>query len=72
MISRKRVQRKHYQNKFIYYWKEKIQYDNEYLCFFKLFHLQTKKELKMSMRVPEIIEVKIDSIDKEYLGWLIG
>ena len=58
-----------------YYWKEKIQYDNEYLCFFKtVSSAKLKKELKKMhpYEVPEIIEVKIDSIDKEYLGWLIG
>ena len=58
-----------------YYWKEKIQYDNEYLCFFKtVSSAKLKKELKKMhpYEVPEIIEVKIDSIDKEYLGGLIG
>lgn len=58
-----------------YYWKEKIQYDNEYLCFFKtVSSAKLKKELKEihPYEVPEIIEVKIDSIDNEYLGWLIG
>lgn len=58
-----------------YYWKEKIQYDNEYLCFFKtVSSAKLKNELKKihPYEVPEIIEVKIDSIDKEYLGWLIG
>jgi len=58
-----------------YYWKGKIQYDNEYLCFFKtVSSAKLKKELKKihPYEVPEIIEVKIDSIDKEYLGWLIG
>ena len=58
-----------------YYWKEKIQYDNEYLCFFKtVTSAKLKKELKKihPYEVPEIIEVKIDTIDKEYLGWLIG
>ena len=57
-----------------YYWKEKIQYDNEYLCFFKtVSSAKLKKELKKMhpYEVPEIIEVKIDSIDKEYLGWLV-
>lgn len=58
-----------------YYWKGKIQYDNEYLCFFKtVSSAKLKNELKKihPYEVPEIIEVKIDSIDKEYLGWLIG
>lgn len=58
-----------------YYWKEKIQYDNEYLCFFKtVSSAKLKKELKKihPYEIPEIIEVKIDTIDKEYFGWLIG
>ena len=58
-----------------YYWRGKIQYDNEYLCFFKTVSSdKLKNELKKihPYEVPEIIEVKIDSIDKEYLGWLIG
>jgi periplasmic divalent cation tolerance protein len=58
-----------------YYWQEKIEYDNEYLCFFKtVSSAKLKKELKKihPYEVPEIVEVKIDSIDKEYLGWLIG
>jgi periplasmic divalent cation tolerance protein len=58
-----------------YYWKEKIHYDNEYLCLFKTVSSDNlKKELKIihPYEIPEIIEVKIDSIDKEYLGWLIG
>jgi len=58
-----------------YYWKEKLQYDNEYLCFFKtVSSAKLIRELKKihPYVVPEIIEVKIDSIDKEYLAWLIG
>jgi periplasmic divalent cation tolerance protein len=59
----------------LYYWKEKLQYDNEYLCFFKTVSSdKLKKELKKihPYEVPEIIEVKIDTIDNEYLEWLIG
>lgn len=58
-----------------YYWKEKLQYDNEYLCFFKtVSSAKLKKELKKihPYEVPEIIEVKIDTIDRAYLGWMIG
>lgn len=58
-----------------YYWKEKLQYGNEYLCFYKtVSSAKLIRELKKihPYEVPEIIEVKIDSIDKEYLGWLIG
>src|ERR687898_1275205 len=58
-----------------YYWKEKIQYDNEYLCFFKtVSSAKLKKELKKihPYELPEIVEIKMDSVDKNYLKWLIG
>ena len=59
----------------IYYWNNKIQYDDEYLCFFKtVSSAKLRKELKKihPYKVPEIIEIKIDNIDKDYLGWLIS
>src|ERR671918_321648 len=58
-----------------YYWKNKLQYDNEYLCFFKtVTSTELKKELKKvhPYELPEIVEVKIDSVDKNYLRWLIS
>jgi periplasmic divalent cation tolerance protein len=58
-----------------YYWNNKIQYDNEYLCFFKTSSpAKLRKELKKNhpYKVPEIVEIKMDKIDKEYLGWLIS
>jgi periplasmic divalent cation tolerance protein len=56
-----------------YYWNNKIQYDDEYLCFFKtISSAKLRKELKKihPYKVPEIVEIKMDNIDKDYLGWL--
>ena len=58
-----------------YYWNNKIQYDNEYLCLFKtISSAKLKKEIKKihPYEVPEIIELKMNGIDKNYLGWLIS
>lgn len=58
-----------------YYWNNKIQYDDEYLCFFKtVSSVKLKRELKKihPYNVPEIIEIKMDNIDKDYLTWLIS
>jgi periplasmic divalent cation tolerance protein len=59
----------------IYYWNNKIQYDDEYLCFFKtVSSAKLRKELKKihPYKVPEIVEIKIHNIDKDYLRWLIS
>ena len=58
-----------------YYWSNKIQHDNEYLCFFKTaLPAKLRKELKRihPYEVPEIVEIKMDNVDKDYLGWLIS
>ena len=58
----------------MYYWKNKLQYDNEYLCFFKTgSSTKLKIELKKihPYELPEIVEIKMDSVDKNYLRWLI-
>ncbi|HEX2306571.1 MAG TPA: divalent-cation tolerance protein CutA [Nitrososphaeraceae archaeon] len=58
-----------------YYWNNKIRYDNEYLCFFKtISSAKLKKELKKihPYEIPEIVEIKMDNIDKEYLEWLVS
>ena len=58
-----------------YYWDNKIQYDNEYLCLFKTnSSAKLRKELKKihPYKVPEIVEIKMDSIDNDYLRWLIS
>ena len=59
----------------LYYWKNKLQEDNEYLCFFKTASsAKLKNELKRihPYELPEIVEIKMDSVDKNYLKWLIG
>lgn len=59
----------------LYYWKNKLQHDNEYLCFFKtVSSAKLKNELKKihPYELPEIVEIKMDSVDKNYLKWLIG
>ncbi len=56
-----------------YYWKHKIQYDDEYLCFFKtVSSAKLSKEIKKihPYDVPEIVELRLDNADKDYLGWL--
>ena len=58
-----------------YYWNNKIQYDNEYLCLFKtISSSKLSKEIKKihPYEVPEIVELKMNGIDKNYLGWLIS
>ena len=58
-----------------YYWNNKIQYDDEYLCLFKtVSSTELKKELKKIHRysVPEIVEIKMQSIDKHYMEWLVS
>lgn len=57
-----------------YYWNNKIQYDDEYLCLFKtVSSTELKKELKKihPYSVPEIVEIKMHSIDKHYMEWLV-
>ncbi len=58
-----------------YYWKNKLQYDNEYLCFFKtVLSTKLKNELRKihPYELPEIVEIKMDSVDQNYLRWLMG
>lgn len=58
-----------------YYWDNKIQYDNEYLCLFKTnSSAKLRKELKKihPYKVPEIVEIKMDNVDNDYLRWLIS
>lgn len=59
----------------LYYWKNELKYDNEYLCFFKtVSSTKLKTELKKihPYELPEIVEIKMDSVDKNYLRWLTG
>ena len=58
-----------------YYWNNKIQSESEYLCFFKTnSSAKLRKELKKihPYKVPEIVEIKMDNIDNDYLRWLVS
>ena len=60
----------------VYSWKAKLQNDSEYLAFFKTTK-KNEKTLKNEIKklhpydVPEIAEIKITSMNKSYLDWLI-
>lgn len=60
----------------IYTWKEKIENTEEFLAFFKTtskIKLDLKKEIKNlhPYQVPEIAEIKINSLNRSYMTWLI-
>ena len=60
----------------IYPWKGKIERNEEFLAFFKTTQKNSsllKKEIKNlhPYEVPEIAEIKINSINKPYLLWLV-
>ena len=60
----------------VYTWKGKIENSNEFLAFFKTTE-KNKKLLKNEIKkthpydVPEIAEIKISSINKPYLDWML-
>ncbi|MGI0081717.1 MAG: divalent cation tolerance protein CutA [Nitrosopumilaceae archaeon] len=61
----------------IYTWHGKIANTKEFLAFFKTTNKvknSLKKEIKKlhPYEVPEIAEIKISSINKPYLDWLLG
>lgn len=63
--------------KSIYHWQGKVEKDTEDLLIIK-----TKKELFENLKefiknnhpytVPEIVALKVEGVNKEYLDWLIG
>ena len=59
----------------VYSWKGKIQNDSEYLAFFKTTK-KNEKILKNELKklhpydIPEIVEIKVNSMNKSYLDWL--
>src|SRR5690348_9543735 len=60
----------------IYIWKGKMENTEEFLALFKTTsktNLLLKTEIKKlhPYQVPEIAEIKINSINKSYLDWLI-
>jgi len=60
----------------IYTWKGKIENQNEYLALFKTTKKNQsvlKKELKKlhPYEVPEIAEINVESINQQYMKWLV-
>jgi len=60
----------------VYTWKGKMEKTVEFLAFFKTTS-QTSSSLKIEIKklhpykVPEIAEIKINSVNKPYLDWLV-
>jgi periplasmic divalent cation tolerance protein len=60
----------------IYYWNKKLEDQEEFIVFFKTTKLCAKR-LKDEIKklhpydVPEIFELKIDDISRDYLSWLV-
>src|SRR5919202_6760721 len=60
----------------IYYWNNKLEDQEEFIVFFKTTKLRANS-LKDEIRrlhpydVPEILELKLDDVSREYLSWLV-
>ena len=59
-----------------YYWNNKLEDQEEFIVFFKTTKLCAKRlkdEIKKlhPYEVPEILELKIDHVSRDYLSWLI-
>ena len=60
----------------IYYWNDKLEDQEEFMVFFKTTKLHAnrlKDEIKKlhPYEVPEILEVKMDDVSRNYLSWLV-
>src|ERR687886_1331584 len=60
----------------IYYWNNKLEDQEEFIVFFKTTELaanRLKDEIKKlhPYEVPEILEVKMDDVSRNYLSWLV-
>jgi periplasmic divalent cation tolerance protein len=60
----------------IYYWNNKLEDQEEFIVFFKTTKLCAKRlkdEIKKlhPYEVPEILELKMDDVSKDYLSWLV-
>jgi periplasmic divalent cation tolerance protein len=60
----------------VYTWKGKIQNTEEFLAFFKTTKTAKdllKKEIAKThpYEIPEIVEIKMNSVNKPYLDWLV-
>ncbi len=59
----------------IYFWDNRMQNHAEYLCLFKtILSSKLMQEIKKvhPYEVPEIVEVKMNTINKDYLSWLMS
>lgn len=59
----------------LYTWKGKVQREYEFLCLFKTttHNLTKSKKLILDLHpyeVPEVVEVKMNSVDNDYLNWM--
>jgi periplasmic divalent cation tolerance protein len=60
----------------IYYWNNKLEDQEEFMVFFKTTKL-CADSLKDEIRrlhpydVPEILELKLDDVSRDYLSWLV-
>jgi len=60
----------------IYYWNNKLEDQEEFIVFFKTTNLcanRLKDEIKKlhPYEVPEILELKLDDVSRDYLSWLV-
>ena len=60
----------------IYYWNNRLEDQEEFIVFFKTTKLRANS-LKDEIRrlhpydVPEILELKLDDVSRDYLSWLV-
>ena len=60
----------------IYYWNNKLEDQEEFIVFFKTTKLRASS-LKHEIRrlhpyeAPEILELKLDGVSRDYLSWLV-
>jgi periplasmic divalent cation tolerance protein len=60
----------------IYYWNNKLEDQEEFIVFFKTTKVRASS-LKDEIRrlhpydVPEILELKLDDVSRDYLSWLV-
>jgi periplasmic divalent cation tolerance protein len=60
----------------IYYWNNRLEDQEEFIVFFKTTKLRASS-LKDEIRrhhpygVPEILEIKLDDVSRDYLSWLV-
>ncbi len=60
----------------IYYWNNKLEDQEEFIVFFKTTKMRAtslKEEIRRlhPYEVPEILELKLDKVSRDYLSWLV-